>query len=46
MATVETVMTDIMNSPIVFVTGLAIGYIGAKLQRKFGGRGGMGGGFP
>jgi|GEM_PF-1764729 len=40
MATVETVMTDIMNSPIVFVTGLAVGYIAAKLQKKFGRRSG------
>lgn len=40
MATVETVMTDIMNSPIVFVAGLAVGYIGAKVQQKFGRRSG------
>ena len=45
MATVQTVMTQVMNNPTVFVVGLAIGYIGAKLQSKFGGRGGgLGGG--
>jgi len=44
MATVETLMTDIMNSPIVFVSGLAVGYIGAKLQQKFGNNSGFGGG--
>lgn len=45
MATVQTVMTQVMNNPTVFIAGLAIGYIGAKLQSKFGNRGGMGGGF-
>lgn len=44
MATVNTVMTQIMNSPTVFIAGLAVGYFGAKIQRKFGNRGGMGGG--
>lgn len=45
MATAQTVMTQVMNNPTVFVAGLAIGYIGAKLQRKLGGRNSMGGGF-
>ena len=44
MASVNLVMTQIMNNPTVFVAGLAIGYIGAKIQQKFGG-GGMGGNF-
>jgi len=45
MASVNLVMTQIMNNPTVFVAGLAIGYIGAKIQQKFSGHGGMGGGF-
>lgn len=44
MATVNAVMTQVMNNPTVFIAGLAVGYIGAKIQNKFGG-GGMGGQF-
>ncbi|WP_414837868.1 hypothetical protein ACK3SF_00480 [Candidatus Nanosalina sp. VS9-1] len=45
MATMQTVMTQVMNNPTVFIAGLAIGYIGAKLQRKLGrNSGGFGGG--
>ena len=45
MATVDALMTQIMNNPTIFIAGLAAGYVGAKLQSKFGG-GGMGGGDP
>lgn len=45
MATVNMLMTKIMNSPMVFVAGLAVGFIGAKIKQKFGGNS-MGGGFP
>ncbi len=38
------IMTQAMNNPTVLIAGLAIGYIGAKIQSKFGG-GGMGGNF-
>ena len=44
MATVNMLMTKIMNSPMVFVAGLAVGYIGAKIKQKFGRGGGIGGG--
>ena len=44
MAIVNALMTQAMNNPTVLIAGLAVGYIGAKIQQKFGG-GGMGGGF-
>ncbi|NMI77076.1 hypothetical protein GLT92_01490 [Nanohaloarchaea archaeon] len=44
MASVNALMTQAMNNPTVLIAGLAVGYIGAKLQSKFGGNsGGMGG---
>lgn len=43
-ASANAIMTQVMNNPTVFIAGLAIGYIGAKIQGKFGG-GGMGGQF-
>lgn len=45
MASVNALMTQAMNNPTVLIAGLAIGYIGAKIQSKFGGGGGMGGNF-
>jgi hypothetical protein len=45
MASVNTVMTQIMNNPTIFIAGLAVGYIAAKIQQKlFGNSMGMGGG--
>jgi hypothetical protein len=46
MASVNTVMTQIMNNPTIFIAGLAVGYIAAKIQQKLFGRGmgGMGSG--
>ena len=44
MASVNALMTQAMNNPTVLIAGLAVGYIGAKLQSKFGNSGGMGGG--
>lgn len=43
MASVNALMTQAMNNPTVLIAGLAVGYIAAKIQSKFGG-GGMGGG--
>ncbi len=39
MASVNALMTQAMNNPTVLIAGLAVGYIGAKLQSKFGGGG-------
>lgn len=44
MASVNVIMTQAMNNPTVLIVGLAVGYIGAKIQRKMGGNS-MGGGF-
>jgi hypothetical protein len=44
MVSVNMFMTQVMNNPIVFVGGLAAGYIIAKLQNKFGGGNDFGGG--
>lgn len=44
MASAQVIMTQAMNNPTVLITGLAVGYIGAKIQQKMGG-GGMGGQF-
>jgi len=43
MASLNVIMTQAMNNPTVLITGLVVGYIGAKLQRKMGNNS-MGGG--
>ena len=45
MASVQVLMTQAMNNPTVLIAGLAVGYIAAKIQGKFGGSGMGGGGF-
>jgi short-subunit dehydrogenase involved in D-alanine esterification of teichoic acids len=44
MASVNALMTQAMNNPTVLIAGLAVGYIGAKLQNKFGSSGNQFGG--
>lgn len=46
MVSVNQFMTQVMNNPTVFVGGLAIGYVIAKIKQKFshGMGGGLGGG--
>jgi hypothetical protein len=44
MVSVNQFMTQVMNSPTVFIGGLAIGYVICMIKQKFGGgMGGMGG---
>jgi hypothetical protein len=42
MVNVNTLMTQVMNNPTIFVAGLVVGYLISTIKRKFGG--GMGGG--